>query len=321
MEIKCEHIFIYIIHLLLFLIPHIHSMHNNNQKNHVDLITAILHKETKNALNILEKNTKLAYQTCFFNFTDQTFQPSREFHGKLNAIHAALLVYNPPILSYIFSQQKPTSTELHNLLYKVAAMSDISYISTKYVERDSFYTEACLSSLYLIEKYNAPVYLPSDEKNFEESLFNIHVSRPIRMYQGSFPTFPSSLCKQVITCLLATAKKNLNPEHYINFTRIRYHPLWPPRNFVLISSPYEMLIGVYRVGVSDNDKKEPMNELLFSLFKLFLTSIPFDASTKLQYYKKSLPGLAAWDEYYTNHLTWHGCKHLFSDDTYYDLKI
>ncbi len=294
-------------------------MHNNDHKNHVALITAILHKETKNALNILEKNIKLAYQTCFFNFTDQTFHPSREFHGGLNAIHAALLMYNPPILSYIFSQQKPTSTELHNLLYKVAAMSDTPYTSTKYIERDSFYTEACLSSLYLIEKHNAPVYLPSDEENFKESLFNIHVSRPIRMYQGRFPTFPSALCTKVITCLLATAKKNLNPKHYISFTRIRQHPFWTPKNSVLISSPHEMLIGMYRVGVSDDDKKEPMNELLFSLFKLFLSSIPFDASTKLQQYKKSFPGLTAWNEYYTNRLSWHGCKQLLHDIEYCDL--
>ncbi len=251
-------------------------------------IVPILENDTETALSVLKAHPETAHQKM-------ALFASKIYKGTITPFQAAFIKNNRIILDHIIATQNPPASELHKLLYIAARISDI--INTEAI---------CHSAIYLIEKWNTPVYqeppyiLPQqvieEEAFLRGSVFSIYLSRLILMPSDHIETFPWQLGEKVINCLLKAAKKeNLTTKQFTDFTQFHRPSFWGDDK---LFPPYQILISRHVITYSSAEKEEDIKkhelrrDFLFSLFKIFLKYIPF--YTKYYTVKAILPNVDIW---------------------------
>jgi hypothetical protein len=296
-------------------------------KKGIALIHAILDRDTEKAIDLLNKNSQCPYQYLSYFFYHQfkaKNPPSGEdmdfFSGGMSPLDAAVITNNHLVLFHIISTQRPTLPILYNFLCKATAISCNS-------SKTTLHDNKCHSTIYLLNTWNAhknkkPTYVTQNKMPDNiRTLFDIHLTHALEYCQLEYdrwtpvPPSPLSLYQAVITCLLKTAKENLNSEEFIQFTHTHTQMLLGVKDSII--SPYEALMATGKnIHFFDDispEKKEDRNSFLSSLFKIFLHYIPFDSHAELFGKYQDIPTVAEWAKYYENRCTWPDYKRLLYD--------
>jgi hypothetical protein len=264
-------------------------------------------------------------------------EESKAFHDqkqKLNFLVTSVVNNEQCFIDHVCSNYPPDQAALHNALCMSIIPDGRNHPNNRL--SNIFYSMLGRGTLYLINRWHAPVYLKKnpipqepitpDKKICDGSLFSMHLCRLILMPPSDLmepiKTPTGKIGQDIITCLLETAKKqSLTPEELTDFTRIHTKYFFGPTANAIIS-PYKALILMCTHTSKHENDTELLGakiDFLFSLFKTFLRFIPFDASADLAKQQKEAPFLASWSHYYEkNHLLRTFNKLHLADETYYD---